>query len=403
MKKSLLLGLGVCALALGGVALSVNHNSLETRATGSAPSTIYLEIGSESIWNEWGCTTSSNLKFHFKNSSDADITTFPGTLVTKISSTYAKIDTPTGAAKLMISWNDGGTYQNQTVWTDIPTDGKNLVTVTGHEDANLQSVSWSTMPIELHEGCIYWRTVEDTDFYAYTYETIDDVEYKFYGDWRGLSVKKTATVVFNPVKGGWEKLGLIKIPFLYHNINNVSLIVNAAAGYQSKSLKITPSGSSEGALLNGAYYYSPDKNLWDDVGYNADMGTAAALVWDLEEARNAVVEDSENKIAAYSICGIPQSTVSSLVSRYSGLTATQKGYFDNATATTYSGEYGSSETAGIKFGDMMQVLSRKVATSNYYIPAMTAENDSFTFAVCLLSVSALALGGMLFIRKRKAQ
>ena len=136
MKKSIMLGLGVCALALGGVAALVGQKgAVETKA--EVPSEIYLKW-TDLGWDDWGddgVIEPEHIYAHFMDSEAAGITTWHGNanngLVTVGSTEYIKYTVPSGAAGVVfnINYSDWSGDNNQTVDLTIPTDGKNLFVI----------------------------------------------------------------------------------------------------------------------------------------------------------------------------------------------------------------------------------------------------------------------------------
>ena len=163
-------------------------------------------------------------------------------------------------------------------------------------------------------------------------------------------------------------------------------------------------GTDAGGGETGDKTVTDGAAYWWDGGANTDAGAALALIFDVEAARNSV--SAHGSIKDYSICGISQSTASSLVGRYNGLTSAQQAYINSSTTKTY---IGTSSTEGqVSFVDIFEQLS-KIASSGSKSPLASSlflrigggdANLSLTIII-IASVTTLSVGGYFFLRKKK--
>ena len=160
---------------------------------------------------------------------------------------------------------------------------------------------------------------------------------------------------------------------------------------------------SEGA----AYYWETSK-----TGQDNDAGAAIALLIDEETARNAV--PTSGGIKQYSICGIDPITISSLLSRYNGLSSNAKAYVDASTVRTYIGE-GTSAEDNISFAAVFMQLSKMSgAKGSFAIKSFTpfslidGESGDNTATIIIIIASSVSLLGItvlsvLLVKKREAK
>ena len=144
MKNRKIIGLGVCALALAAVAGAVSaQRAVEAKA--ATPESVYIAFGEGSAWKSWGAKA-ANTKVHMWGGTSE--TTWPGTAVTEVTiggAAYFKVDVPSGTTGMIVTINGGGTNQNKTEDLAVPTDGKNLFTVTSANDKAKQTGEWSVL------------------------------------------------------------------------------------------------------------------------------------------------------------------------------------------------------------------------------------------------------------------
>ena len=156
-----------------------------------------------------------------------------------------------------------------------------------------------------------------------------------------------------------------------------------------------------------AYYWETSK-----TGQDNDAGVAIALLIDEETARNAVPASSD--IKQYSICGIDSTTISSLLSRYNGLSSNAKAYVDTSTVYTYIGD-GTSDQDNISFATIFMQLSKMSgAKGSFAIKGFTpfslvdgesGDNTTTIIIIIASSISLLSITALsvLLVKKRKAK
>ena len=213
--------------------------------------------------------------------------------------------------------------------------------------------------------------------YFHVYDDICD----YYGGWPGYYTGfSDSNLKFN---GG--KIQKFSFPII--SGKNTKFIYNDNGSHQSDSL--TPT--------NNAYYWH-NGSAW--VAETGDRASAAAFVWDLNEARLAV--SAGGGVKDYSICGLTPST---WVSRYNALSSTARGYVDSATIYTYKNSSSSGADTTVTFSEVMGQLSSMLNGSNsskLLGQGLTGENSATIAIIVIISmVSAGAIGGYFFIRKRK--
>lgn len=147
MKKNILaVALLSSALVIGtGVALAHGMRGA-TEVKADTPANVYVAFGADSAWKTWGASA-SDTKIYFFDEGDTS-TAFPGDSVTATvinEVTYLKAAVPAGSTKMIINVWGGGSNQNKTEDLTIPTDGKNLFTVTSANNGALQTGAWSVL------------------------------------------------------------------------------------------------------------------------------------------------------------------------------------------------------------------------------------------------------------------
>lgn len=147
MKKGKFIGLGITVLALGVVAGAIGaQKATEVKADG-VPANVYIAFGADSAWKAWGAGV-GNTKVHFFDNEGVGKTSWPGAAVTETEIddvTYFKVAVPSGSTKMLVNVWGGDTNQNKTEDLVIPTDGKNLFTVTSNNKSALQTGAWTTL------------------------------------------------------------------------------------------------------------------------------------------------------------------------------------------------------------------------------------------------------------------
>ena len=167
MKKTLIGGLALSVLALGAVAGAVSARHAE-EVKADTLEYVYVKFGEDSAWKKWNAG-SANTKIHFFGGYE---TTWPGNDVSEVTIDdvlYFKAEVPTGATQMLVNVWGGGTDQNKTEDLTIPTDGKNLFTVTSAKTTNSRAsirrrafgmeAMASLPPIRLGKNLRFW-TVE---------------------------------------------------------------------------------------------------------------------------------------------------------------------------------------------------------------------------------------------------
>ena len=206
-----------------------------------------------------------------------------------------------------------------------------------------------------------------------------------FGAWPGTKITTITDGVSYQGKYAVRKVVLAK--------NDSKIIFNDGTGgtkgtTQTNDLKI----------VDKAYYWV---DAADGSTGDADKGLAAAVVYDINAARKAVVASGDIKVA--SICGISKATATTLIDEYDGLNDTAKGYVDAATDYVYN-YADTSKGVDVSFTAIIAQL-RLIAAKPASNPAAGVVLDNNTTPVLVmvisLSVAALAAGGLWMSRRKE--
>lgn len=229
---------------------------------------------------------------------------------------------------------------------------------------------------------IYFKTAGWTTTKVYTFG--GDREY---GAWPGTAT--TASDVTDGV-AYQGKYGIIKVTL---SKNDTKVIFNDGTGGSKGTTQ-----TNDLAIVDGAYYWV---DAADGSTGDADKGSGAKVVYDINEARRAVAASSS--ISAGSVCGIAKATATTLLKEYDALNTTAKGYVDAATDFTYNGA-DTSTSADISYTGIIEQLRKIAANAGGSSAAITANENSALapawIALISLGVAAVASAG-LWINRRK--
>ena len=229
----------------------------------------------------------------------------------------------------------------------------------------------------------YWKP---TKIYAFNvteqYGGFDDTTFSSLTDYYG-----TATVNLNGERGN-----IYRIPY---RLTDMNFILHNGGGYQTVDSTF---------YENNCYYYNgKDGSGKVQLANNADLGAAAAFISRVEELRDHVTADPQHQIAVYSICGISQSDINSLVSQYNSLNATAKGYVNNSTVHTYTGSYGSEE-GNVSYSDIASQLAKMANGGQGSNLITNISNNNSAVAIIIVTSTIVLTSGLAFFllcKKRK--
>jgi hypothetical protein len=228
---------------------------------------------------------------------------------------------------------------------------------------------------------VYFKTAGWADTYVYTFG--GDSEY---GAWPGT--KLTAANVTAGVAYEGE-YGIVKVALTK---NDTKVIFSNGTGGAKGTTQ-----TYDLSIVNGAYYWVDADN--GSTG-DADKGSGAKVVYDINEARRAVT--AVGTILEGSICGISKATAQNLVDEYDALNATAKSYVDAATDYTYDSTNTANSTKVSFTGivEQLRIIANKSST-----PAATAGIDNSAIApawiaIISIGIAAVASAG-LWISRRK--
>lgn len=230
----------------------------------------------------------------------------------------------------------------------------------------------------LADRTVYFQTLSGSEkLYVYTFGGGNEC-----GVWPGKEVTQITDGVNFQSLGGVCKVTFSK------DYDDTHFIFNKG-GTQSANLLIT----------NGAYYW---QTAGTDSTGDADKGSAAAVVYDINAARKAVVA-SGSTILVSSICGISKATATALVGEYDALNDTAKGYVNAATDYVYNYPDTSSGN-DVAFAQIIAQL-RLIATKAGSTPAAVLADNTTTTPVIVMVVSigvaALAAGALWMSRRKE--
>jgi len=197
MKKQTIISLAVCALSFGAIAAAVSAKET-VRADAYDTRDIYVAFGADSAWKSWNAGASDTKVYSWGGS--VALTAFPGDAVTEVIISevhYFKVTIPTDRTNMIVSVWGGEVNQNKTANLDIPTDGKNLFTVTSDNgDGNLQNGNWSVLDTT-------GETIPTSDFSSWNLTgsvnewNLNDDNYKFAYDTTNKVWTLTKTLAAN--------------------------------------------------------------------------------------------------------------------------------------------------------------------------------------------------------------
>lgn len=188
----------------------------------------------------------------------------------------------------------------------------------------------------------------------------------------------------------YQGSGIYKVLF-YGDSNDTQILFNkGTAG------TVGTDQTADLTLTANTFYKLADASTGD-----ADRGLAAAVVYDINAARRAVV--ASDPILVGSVCGISKATATSLVSEYDGLNSTAKGYVDAATDYVYN-YADTTKKVNVAISDIVAQL-RKIASagSGAAVVKGTDPNQApIIIMVVSLGIVAVATAG-LWLSRRKEQ
>lgn len=307
--------------------------------------------------------------------------------------------------------------QNKSSNFSIPSDGKNLIVVTGGTNNTGPSVSWSTLDVGttytvtkygVYDGVlddehpIGSDTVGSGDTYAVPSRE-NKTGYHFVG-WYTTSactVAYTAKAITENTSVYAKYTSLSKDSYIYYITDSSEATPNMIhtwggdMEYANKDVTITGiTGaaevhgvtrfrntdyliykipfSSESGDTSFKFHYnnwqtqSSEKTLvagnayqWEDGGIATNEvagGDALDFILALEAKRNAVT--ASGSIKAYSVCGISAEDSATLCTTYNELSATARGYVDTSYTYTYKRD-DSSKNDNVSFYDIMEQLAKQ--------------------------------------------
>jgi hypothetical protein len=232
------------------------------------------------------------------------------------------------------------------------------------------------------ERTIYFKTAGWTNTSVYTFG--GDQEYSA---WPGTVL--TSDNVTNGV--AYEgKYGIIKVTLTK---NDTKVIFSDGTGGTKGTTQ-----TYDLSIVDGAYYWV---DAADGSTGDADKGSGAKVVYDINEARRAVT--ASGSILAGSICGISPAKAKSLLTEYDALNATAKGYVDAALDYTYDST-DTSKSADVPYTGIIEQLRLIAAKSGTTPAALTGNGDSSWtpawIALISLGVAAVASAGLLISRRK---
>jgi len=231
------------------------------------------------------------------------------------------------------------------------------------------------------DRAIYFGGTTWTNTYAYSFG--GDQEF---GAWPGTKIATVTDGVSYQGKYSVTKVALTK--------NDTKIIFND--GTVSGGVKLT-NQTNDLSIVDKAYYWL---DAADGSTGDADKGLAAAVVYDINVARKAVV--ASGSILAASICGISKATATNLIGEYDALNATAKGYVDAATDYVY--DYtDTSKGADVSFANIVAELRKISGTSGSAVVGVVLDNNTTPVLVMVISlgVAALAAGGLWMSRRKE--
>jgi len=229
---------------------------------------------------------------------------------------------------------------------------------------------------------IYFKTAGWTDTYVYTFG--GDSEYRA---WPGTKIETTN--ITNGVAYHGE-YGIVKVALTK---NDTKVIFSDGTGGTKGTAQ-----TYDLSIVDGAYYWVDAAN--GSTG-DADKGSGAKVVYDINEARRAVT--ASGSILEGSICGISPAKAKSLLTEYDALNTTAKGYVDGATDFTYDST-NTADTVHVAYTGIIEQLRLIAAKSGTTPAALTGNGDSSWtpawIALISLGVAAVASAGLLISRRK---
>lgn len=408
MKKSLLLGLGAIAFAVGGASFMLSgKQAIETKADVSAPasSKIYLTKAggiSDDFYNYgvialWNHADSTFNQFTYDSTS--------GYYCCTISTACTSFNIFRGES---LDWDKKWDQSENKSFSEY----KNLIVVNSWAKSSID-FSWSAYDggglATPNIGTFYMRTPGAPSGKTYSYEVYTYEPYAFngitlmceamgsFGSATEITTK-TSETYYNPagITSRQNSYGILKVSFNYNTLANLGVIVYvnvtnsdlSTDRFQTKDIVGTPA-SGKVELKLGAYYYSydegavyGDENIYDNFGFDptnyAKMGHDAAIAYDIEDA---------------DICGLSKDDADDLRTEMEG----NQGYVVDAT-WDFTHNYTYDEV--YKWVDSQcntPKLSAKVAWAQ-----SKTQTESLPLIVALVGViGLLSISGFIFIQKRK--
>lgn len=390
MKKSLLLGLGVAALALGGAAFgakaAINSDALETKA-GDA-TRLYLDMSGFADWY----SSSAAFKVHTWNEAKKD-QYFD---VTKVDNAlyYADVDLATyasgGGYRFTRYKSDFSEEWNRGEWNSYGSGVNTFYRVTGWTAGTWSTADQGTWNL-VGASSGTWKDPEDQDIDISLTKRIDNDGLAFYSTSLALSTGSVFKVKNNDdVYWGSNKFKSNALTKTYLSIDEEN----------DKNISVTVGGTFE------IYVKPAAGEVWIQVD-SATEATGFASTF-LSSTSSICSAGSTSADHAEALAAVWNSTGdgTKLVDKWNALSSGAKTVFKtgtaNATVTDAHDRYVhimkrySESLTAFEGGP---VLSAKTAS-----PAMAASNDSAViWTVALVSVGIAALLGATFIIRKRRQ
>ena len=384
------MGLGVCALALGGVtALVGQKGAIETKADDpieiASGAKIYLDLGT----SNWGADGAKILFWNTNANGGAgkfyeftkDDPSDPYYYV-QLDAACSKFDLVRNNA---VSWTDKWNQSADSYFYEYC----NLIKATGYE-ADTMTFTWDAYDngyeeTALSSDVVYgWAQRSFYTYYVYTWETftVDGITLRSEpnGAWPGTAASVTSKTVYNPAEKTSETstYGVVKFQYSYRVSANLHVKLYFDAGdwnKQSKTMTLSPTGD-EIQLSPKAYYYNTnDYELWD-LTANANMGHDAAIAYDLDKA---------------DICNLSEDNADDLRDEMDS----NKGFVTGATWAGYSYE------AAYNLVDSQCTTPKSSAKTTGFVTE-TANHTVPLVAILLVTIVSLG-AGVYLAKKRRAE
>jgi uncharacterized repeat protein (TIGR02543 family) len=239
---------------------------------------------------------------------------------------------------------------------------------------------YTTLPIDSY---VYFKAPAWTKCFAYLFDTGDGQ----FGKWPG----KQVTEVTNGVN--YQGSGFYRVGY-NSTVGDTKIIFNVGTGDKSTETKTQTANLT---LTAGSYYKIDDASTGD-----ADLGKAAAVVYDINAARHAVV--ASGSILAASLCGISKADATKLVKEYDdlGSGSTAQGYVNTATDYVYNYQdttKGADVTVNYLVAELRVLAASGSGTAS--ISDTIHENSGLYITLGVLAAGLTAAGAMIFLGKKR--